>query len=116
MFTITPAATQEILRAAAQSDASGMALRVAARREADGGIEYGMGFDDAREDDLPQQFDGLTVLLGAPSRALLDDTALDFVELAPGRFGFVFAAAPSSGCGTPNNGCGSGGCGGCGSR
>jgi len=122
MFNVTSSAAQELLAAAARSNAAGMALRVAARQIADGSIEYGMGFDDEREDDEPVAFEGLTVLLGSPSRPLLQDTVLDYVEVAPGRFDFVFIPPgeelpPSGGCGTApkaQGGCGSGGCGSCG--
>jgi iron-sulfur cluster assembly protein len=117
MFSVTPSAAQEILSAAARSDAAGMALRVAARQVADGSIEYGMGFDDVREDDSPATFDGLTVLVGGPSQPLLEGTVLDYVEMAPGRFDFVFVPAREpvvAGCGapatSPRAGCGSGGC------
>ncbi|HET7526294.1 MAG TPA: hypothetical protein VFK10_10165, partial [Burkholderiaceae bacterium] len=91
MFNVTTAAAQEILAAAERSGAHGMALRIAARRAPDGRIEYGIGFDDEREDDQSARFDALTVLMGAPSRALLVDTVLDFVEVEPGRFDFVFS-------------------------
>lgn len=121
MFNVTPFAAQEILAAAERSGAQGMALRVAARRGPDGRIEYGMGFDDEREDDQPARFDTLTVLVGTPSQALLADTVLDFVEVDPGRFDFVFTVArepTAADCGsaTPGvtrSGCGSGGCGSC---
>lgn len=89
-FTVTPAASQEILAAAERSNAAGMALRVAARQVADGSLEYGMGFDEQREDDEPAEFGGLTVLLGSPSKPLLAGTVLDYVEVAPGRHDFVF--------------------------
>ena len=124
MFTLTPAAAQEILAAAARSDAAGMALRVAARQIADGSMEYGMGFDEEREDDAPAEFAGLKVLVGSPSRPLLQDTLLDYVEIEPGRFDFVFApadealmadsgaaAAPAARGGCGASGCGTGGCG-----
>lgn len=123
MFTVTPYAAQEILAAGARSNADGLALRVAARRIADGSIEYGMGFDEAREDDEPTQVLGLTVLVGSPSKPLLDDTVLDYVELAPGQFDFLFipqaeAPAASSCASKPaaasRGGCGGGGCGSCG--
>ena len=48
MFQVTHSAANEILAAAARSDAAGLALRVAARKVADGSIEYGMGFDEVR--------------------------------------------------------------------
>jgi Fe-S cluster assembly iron-binding protein IscA len=80
-----------------RSNAQGLALRVAARQVADGSIEYGMGFDDTREDDEPAQFGELTVLVGSPSKPLLQGTVLDYVEIEPGRFEFIFAPpAPGS--------------------
>ena len=51
MFTLTATAAEQIRQAARESDAEQLALRVAARREADGSIGYGMGFDDAADND-----------------------------------------------------------------
>lgn len=122
MLNLTPAAAQEILAAAQRSNAAGMALRVAARQVADGSIEYGMGFDEERDDDLPVECGGLKVLIGSPSRPLLDGTVLDFVEIEPGRRDFVFIpldepVAGAAGCANaapkqPGS-CGNGGCGSC---
>jgi iron-sulfur cluster assembly protein len=122
MLSLTPAASQEILAAAQRSNAAGMALRIAARQVADGSIEYGMGFDEQRDDDEPVEFGALKVLVGSPSRPLLDGTVLDFVEIEPGRHEFVFipldepvTAASSCETAAPKarGGCGSGGCGSC---
>ena len=122
-FRITATAAQEILEAAARSDAVGMALRVAARATPDG-VDYGMGFDQPAQDDDVQVVDGLTVVVGAPSRGWLEDTVLDYVEIEPGRRDFIFAASaavPGTGCATPtasaereSRSCGNGGCSGCG--
>lgn len=120
MFNVSPAAASELLAAAARSDADGMALRIAARVLADGSVEFGMGFDDERENDESAEYSGLTVLLGAKSRPYLAGTMLDYVEVEPGRFDFVFVAtdeAQDAGpAGTPSagGGCGSGGCKRCG--
>lgn len=116
MFTVTPAAAEEILAAATRSDAAGMALRVAARQVDDGSIEYGMGFDEVRDDDEPVDFAGLTVLVGAPSRPLLAATVLDYVEVAPGEHDFVFLepAEPVAGCDSGAAATGGGCAGGCG--
>jgi iron-sulfur cluster assembly protein len=111
MFNVTAAAAQEILAAATRSDAQGMALRVAARQVADGSIEYGMGFDEAREDDELAQFGALTVLVGSPSKPLLAATVLDYVEIESGRFEFIFA--PPEAESAPRGGCSGGGCTGC---
>ncbi len=114
MFSMTRNATEQILAAAERSNAAGMALRVAARQEADGSIGYGMGFDEQREEDVPLEFGGLMVLIAPPSQPLLQDTVLDFVELEPGEFNFVFAEAESAPPEAPARSCGSGGCNKCG--
>jgi iron-sulfur cluster assembly protein len=115
MLTITSAAAVQIKAAAEQSDAQGMALRLAAQRVGDGPIQYGMGFDDERDQDERIEHYGVTVLVGAPSMELLQGATLDYVEIQPGQFQFVLdnpnesaASCPPSACG----GCGSkGGCG-----
>lgn len=112
MFTLTSAAAQQIRQAAQDGDAQGMPLRVAARRLADGSLDYGMGFDDAAEQDTRLVIEDVMVLLAPPHAQLLQDTVLDYVELEPGQFNFIFVQQESpfvtSGCGS--GGCGSGGC------
>lgn len=109
MFTVMPAAAAQILRAAEQQT-DGTALRVAAKRDESGEIVYGMGFDEERENDLVMHGEGLTILIGPHSQELLEGATLDFVELHPGEFQFVFinpndAAAPTGGCATRGGGC-----------
>jgi len=113
MLTLTPEAASQIREAAARSGAADAALRVAARRETDGSIVYGMGFDEPREGDMPLEVEGVQLLIAPPSQALLQMTRLDFVELEPGQFNFIFIAgdAPDE---PARNGCGSGGCTSCG--
>ena len=91
MLDLTPAAARELQAAARRSGAEGSAVRVAARALDDGGIEFGMGFDEPRVDDEELQFDDLTVLVGSRSRPMLKGVVLDFVEIAPDRHGFVFS-------------------------
>lgn len=119
MFTLTQAAAQQIHQAAAASAAQDLALRIAARRAADGSIEYGMGFDDAQDEDLRLMLEGVAVVIADPHQPLLEGTVLDFVEIEPGAFNFIFipggTAAPEVAstagvCGS--GGCGGGGCGG----
>jgi iron-sulfur cluster assembly protein len=113
MFTVTPAAANQIRKAAAEGGMADLALRVAARQEADGSITYGMGFDEPGDGETPAlQADGMVVLIATPSRPLLQDTQLDFVELDPGDFRFIFipqapARATSAGCGDGDCGCAS---------
>jgi len=79
-LAITPRAAKEVRRAAAASDAEGMALRVAAKREADGSVLLGIGFDDERTHDELIETAGVTLLVSPHSRDLLEDMVLDFVE------------------------------------
>lgn len=120
MISITPGAAKQIKVASQQSDAEGLGLRIAAKRVADGSIQYGMGFDDQRDDDQLITSEGVVILVAPMSEAILKDTVMDFVELNPGEFQFVFInpndveTPPSDqnagGCGS-GSGCGSGGCG-----
>ena len=118
MFTVTSTASQEILAAAARSDAAGMALRVAARQVADGSVESGMGIDEPREGDMPLQIRGVDLVIAPPSQPMLQGVVLDFVEIEPGHFNFIFNpeaadagdAAPAD---RPAKACGNGGCNGC---
>jgi iron-sulfur cluster assembly protein len=115
MFKLTAEAAKQIHQAAVQSGAEDVALRIAARRDANGSIQYGMGFDAERANDLQLILEGVTVLISHYSQDLLNGAVLDFVELNPGEFNFIFInpndseAAPSAG------GCSTGGCGSCGS-
>ena len=118
MITVTSTAAEQIRQAATQNDADGMALRIAARREFDGSIQYGMGFDDGSEEDIQIVAEGVTVLVAPEHQELLNGATLDYVELAAGDFRFIFInpndVGGGSSCGTSQQGGGGGGCGGCG--
>jgi iron-sulfur cluster assembly protein len=67
-----------------------MYLRLAAKREADGSIEYGLGFDDLGNQDQIYTSEGIDVLISDSCRELLRGTTLDYVELNPGQREFIF--------------------------
>jgi iron-sulfur cluster assembly protein len=90
MITVTPAAAKQVRLSAQQSRAEGMPLRIAASRNADGSIHYGMGFDDSKEDDTRCQSEDIEIVVAAASTELLKGTTLDFVELEPGKPQFIF--------------------------
>lgn len=90
MMTITPGAADQIRLAAKQGKMEGMPLRVAAKRAEGGAIEYMMGFDEIGEDDIELTLEGVPVLISEFSSNLLKDTTLDFVEISPGEFQFIF--------------------------
>ena len=126
MFTLTGAAARQVQESASNSDAQALALRVAAQPDADGGVQYGMGFDDPQEDDLLLDLHGVAVVIGLESQRLLQHVVLDWVELEPQTFNFIFidsrvqGAAPAGGascataCGGGSGGCGPRGCAGTG--
>ena len=90
MITVTLPAAQQIRLASKQNQSEGMALRIAAQRLQDGSIQYGMGFDSEREQDIESISEGVTILISSHSKDLLSGTVVDFVELAPGEFQFIF--------------------------
>lgn len=90
MITITSKAAAQIRKSSEQADAGDMYLRLAARREDDGSIEYGMGFDDMGANDQIYTSEGVDVLISNGCKELLRGATLDFVELNPGQPEFIF--------------------------
>ena len=90
MITITPEASRQIRIAAEQGNADDLFLRLAARLEADGSIEYGMGFDDMGANDQLVNSAGVDVLISSSCADLLKGATLDYVEINPGDFRFIF--------------------------
>ncbi|MEI6733971.1 MAG: hypothetical protein WCK94_08345 [Comamonadaceae bacterium] len=117
MFTLSGAAARQIQQSASASPEQELTLRVAAKLDVDGSIQYGMGFDDAKDDDIQLEFEGVQVVIGPEFHELLLDTLLDYVELQPGEFNFIFSrsrptqAAPTSGAGCASAACASSSCG-----
>lgn len=113
MFQVSSAAAEQI-RSAAEAQDDNPTLRVAAKIDDDGQLVYGMGFDEEREHDIVIECEGVTLLVAPRSHELLDEATLDFVELRPGEFQFVFinpkegacsANAGPSACGSCGGGC-----------
>lgn len=90
MITITTKAAEQIRVAAEESNADDMFLRLAARREDGGAIEYGMGFDEMGGTDELITSEGVDVVIASSCADLLKGATLDFVEINPGDFRFIF--------------------------
>ncbi len=91
MITVTPAAAEQIKFSAKQGNAEGLPLRLAATRQPDGSIHYGMGFADQENDqDLSYTSEGVTIVVAPTSFELLDKTEIDFVEMENGEKNFIF--------------------------
>lgn len=92
LLVLTPAAASRILSEADAADLEEVLIRFAARIADDGvTVEYGMGFDERREQDTTFEVDGVTVLVSPPSVELLRGTTVDFVEISPGEHRFIFS-------------------------
>jgi len=117
MISLTKEAAEQIRVAQKDAGAENMALRIAARVNDAGMLEFGMGFDEERESDDIVDSWGVSLLINAHSAPMLDDVTIDFSEVSPGESRFVFMKASSGGCGSGGCGGGGGGCGsgGCGS-
>ena len=85
MITVTPQAAAQILQSA-----GGAALRLAARLDDKGVIEYGMGLDEPAEGDQKVESNGVTLLVSPGSVELLSGATLDYVEINPGEWRFIF--------------------------
>ena len=91
MITVTPAAAKQIRHSAKEGRMEGMPLRIAVTRNPDGSLHYGMGFDDTgRDTDTTFESEGIQIVVAPNSLPLLDGTTIDFVELEPGKFEFIF--------------------------
>jgi iron-sulfur cluster assembly protein len=91
MITITEAAAEQIRVAAAQSGAAKPILRIAAKRMPDGGIDHTMGFDEASAKDTSIDAGDIQVVVSPDSKTLVEGLTLDYVELTPGDFRFIFS-------------------------
>ena len=90
---ITKAAADQIKKSALESKLDDTPLRIAATRNADNSIHYGLGFDDigsGKEKDHRFESNGVEIVVAESSLELLRGTTIDFVEMAPKQFHFVF--------------------------
>ncbi len=91
MISLSDSALEQMKRAAQDGDMRTLPLRIAIKEQADGSFHYAMGFDEQRlPGDHFLNFDGLDLVVSATSKELADGMTIDFVELEPGRFEFIF--------------------------
>jgi iron-sulfur cluster assembly protein len=91
IFSVTQRAADQIQKAAEQGEMTGLALRLAPLRNADGSIEYNkMGFDDIKEGDVHIHTQGIDVVFEPVYKELLEGAVMDFVEIEDGNPSFIF--------------------------
>ena len=72
MIKITPSAAKQIKASADQGQIDGLAMRIAATRNPDGSIHYGMGFDEnSRDEDMRLNAEGIDLVVSKASEPLL---------------------------------------------
>lgn len=104
MFKVTETAANQVREAAKQGGTEGMALRLAASQKPDGSIDYLMGFDEAKEDDIAFNSEGVDIVMAPEHVPLLDEAVMDFVQLDEGDRQFVFLNPRDPGFTPPKEG------------
>ncbi len=92
-ITITETAAQQVKKSALESQTENLPLRVAVSVHADGSFHYGMGFDDvgnANGEDVNYHSNGVDIVIAKASIELLKGTVIDYAELEPRQFHFIF--------------------------
>jgi iron-sulfur cluster assembly protein len=90
---ITPTAAEKIKKAAIESQTENLPLRIAVSKNPDGSFHYGMGFDDVgNKDGNDHTFSSndISIVVAQSSYDLLKGTTVDYAELEPKQFHFVF--------------------------
>ena len=91
MITITPAAVDMIRRSASEGNMTGLPMRIAPTPNPPGSTHYGMAIDDnEHEGDIHAKAGDHDVVIAESSQILLEGTTLDYVELEPDSWQFIF--------------------------
>ncbi|MEM7304130.1 MAG: iron-sulfur cluster biosynthesis family protein [Pseudomonadota bacterium] len=90
---VTESAAEQIKKSALESQTDKLPLRIAATKNPDGSLHYGMGFDDVGNkegEDVIFNSNGVDIVVAKSSFELLKGTVVDYAELEPKQFHFVF--------------------------
>ncbi|MCP4407199.1 MAG: iron-sulfur cluster assembly accessory protein [Gammaproteobacteria bacterium] len=91
MITLTSKTAKQIQHSAVQGKMEGIPLRIAVTRKPDSSLHYAMGFDDVPSDsDHRMNSEGIAIVVSEQSAELIKGTVVDYVELEPGKFHFIF--------------------------
>ena len=90
IITLTPSALTQVKQGLAENSDELLGLRLAAKPDGKGGIDYALGFDQPNPEDFRIDCDGVDVLISPLSEEVLDGTVLDYAEVKPGVNHFIF--------------------------
>ncbi len=90
IISFSPAAIAQIKTNIQDDKHSAIALRIAATMTADETINYGIGFDETKEDDVQFTYDGVNFLVSPDCLELLNGAHIDYVEIENDQHHFIF--------------------------
>lgn len=91
MITLTPAAAAQVRKSAQAGRTGNLPLRLAVTQQPDGSLHYAMGFDDlGGQNDTKTTSEGVEIVIAPTSTAMLTGTTVDYVEMEPGEYRFIF--------------------------
>jgi iron-sulfur cluster assembly protein/iron-sulfur cluster insertion protein len=105
MITLTDSAVAQIRELQAKKATEGQVLRILVEAGGCSGFEYGMSFDDQKDDDQLFESNGIKFLVDATSLEYLDGSVVDFDDGLTGK-GFEVRnpnASSTCGCGRSFN-------------
>ena len=91
MFTLTSAAAQQIRPAADASSRRHLALWLAVKVDAKGGLQHRLGFDQLADADLMRNLAGVSIVIGTDKLDMPNQPALDSLDMLAGEFNVIFA-------------------------
>jgi len=99
MIKLTNSAVQQIQKLAAEKASDGQLLRIFVEAGGCSGFEYGMSFDDAKDDDKRLESNGVEFLMDETSLEYLNGSVVDFDDGLNGKGFEVNNPNASSTCG-----------------
>jgi len=105
MITLTDSAVAQIRELQSEKATEGQVLRILVEAGGCSGFEYGMSFDDQKDDDQLFESNGIKLLVDATSLEYLDGSVVDFDDGLTGK-GFEVRnpnASSTCGCGRSFN-------------
>jgi iron-sulfur cluster assembly accessory protein len=105
VIDLTPSAAGKLQSILTEKGLTGYGLRVYVSGSGCCGMQYGMGFDKARDGDTLETVLGMQVLVDSASAQYLDGVKIDFNDTPDGGF-MIENPNQAAGCG---DGCGDGG-------
>lgn len=90
IITFSATAIAQIKTSLEESEHGKMALRIAASMDTDETVNYGMGFDETKEDDVQFTFEDVNFLVSPDCVELLNGAHVDYVEIEEEQHHFIF--------------------------